>query len=808
MTSTQALSATAERVRREFTVRGVVQGVGFRPFVYAEATALTLSGSVLNNSEGVIIEVEGRPADVEAFGSRLRGNAPPLAIVTSIDCRDRDVCGGSDFVITDSVQVDGVRTLAPPDIATCPDCLREMADPTNRRYRHPFITCTNCGPRFTIIESLPYDRPATTMSDFAMCDSCAAEYADPTDRRFHAQPIACRECGPRLEFLLASGQAAPPQSYRPYWAQAGDQAALALAQRELGRGAILAVKGMGGYHLACDAFNEAAVATLRRRKGRNDKPFAIMVRDVTVAAELTVADASELALMSSGRRPIVLIGRRPGTDVAEAVAPGNADLGVMLPYTPVHTLLFTGGNLRALVMTSANLAGEPIVFEDADALVRLADIADGWLRHDRRILVPVDDSVTRIVDGAELPLRRSRGYAPLPVALPFDVGPILAVGADLKNACCVGDGRNAWLSQHVGDMDDLRTLQAFARTSAHLSELTGVSPVELAADAHPGYRSGQWARRAGLPVHSVQHHHAHVASLMAEHGLDGDEPIIGFAFDGTGFGTDDAIWGGELLIADYRQFHRFAHLQYVPLAGGDASVERPYRMALAHLHSAGVPWSADLPCVSACPATERQLLAQQLGSGFGCVPTSSMGRLFDAVSALAGIRQVAGYEAQAAIELEAASRGVPAGRPYHYEIGANGVIGTASIIRAAAMDVLAGVSPDVIGARFHAATVGLVSDLAVRARDQLGLNTVGLTGGVFQNATLLAGASAALRRRGFTVLRHRLVPPNDGGIALGQLVIAANAQNVGHAQQTANARQTANAEETAESSARGGRPCA
>lgn len=769
------------RVRRRFVVRGVVQGVGFRPFVYARATERTLSGSVCNDSGGVLIDVEGAAADIDDFANVLVTDPPPLALVERVDAVDLEPRGGSGFTIADSQQLDGGRTLTSPDIATCDDCLRELLDPTDRRYRHPFITCTNCGPRFTIITGLPYDRAATTMARFAMCAACASEYHDPADRRFHAQPIACHDCGPRLQLVVPGRESE------------ADAAALGQARRLLAAGAVLAVKGIGGYHLACDAANERAVSNLRRRKARGDKPFAIMVRDVSAAAALTQADEREIALLSSARRPIVLLARRAGSGLSDAVAPGNPDLGVMLPYTPLHALLLgldgDGPGPSTLVMTSANISGEPIVYDDDDALERLAPLADGWLRHDRPIRVPVDDSVTRIVDGDELPIRRSRGYAPLPVALPFPIRATIAVGADLKNTCALGDGRYAWLSQHIGDMDDVRTLDAFGANAAHLQQLTGVAPAHVVADAHPGYLSTRWARDTRLPRQDVQHHHAHIASLMAEHGLDGRTPVIGFAFDGTGYGADGAIWGGELLIADYRGFRRFAHLDYVPLPGGDAAVHRPYRMALAQLWAAGVPWTQELPCVAACPDDEQRVLAHQLATGLGCVPTSSMGRLFDAVSSLAGVRQVADYEAQAAIELEGLTRGMSLDDGYRYDIGADGPIGLATLIRTVAADAATGVSAGVIGARFHAATVALVHDLAVRARDELDLNTVALSGGVFQNVTLLAGASEALRRSGFTVLRHRIVPPNDGGIALGQLVVAA-----------AQAPQPASAE--------GGRPCA
>ena len=767
---------TRTRRRCRFLVRGVVQGVGFRPFVYATATQLSLSGSVANDSSGVVVEVEGDPAGVDDFARRLRDDAPPLAVVESVETRELATRGGTGFSIAGSSRTDGGRTLASPDVATCDDCLRELADPADRRYRHPFITCTNCGPRFTIITALPYDRPTTTMAGFAMCGDCAREYADPADRRFHAQPIACPACGPTLELLW------------PDTGRTTGESALADARSALAQGAILAVKGLGGYHLACDARSEPAVAMLRRRKRRGDKPFAVMVADAAAARELVTIGAAEHALLTGPRRPIVLLARHPGADaVAPSVAPGNPSLGVMLAYSPLHTLLFGLGDdppgPRALVMTSGNLGGEPIAYDDADALARLAPLVDGWLRHDRPIHVPCDDSVARVVDGEELPIRRSRGYAPLPVALPVDVPATLAVGADLKNTCALAEGRYGWLSQHIGDMDDFATLEAFAAAEHHLERLTGVTPRQLVADAHPAYRSAAWAREhaGGRARHTVQHHHAHVASVMGEHGLDGSSRVIGFAFDGTGYGTDGAIWGGEVLLADYKGFHRYAHLAYVALPGGDAAVDRPYRMALAHLRAAGVEWAPDLPPVAAARPGELGVLAHQLDSGFGCVPTSSMGRLFDAVASLAGVRHVADYEAEAAIELEGLASALPAPEAgYAFELRsgagtADVVADAAPVVRSAVADLRAGASAAVVSSRFHAGVADLVAELARRAREDLGLDTVALGGGVFQNALLLSSTRRALCADGFTVLTPRRVPPNDAGIALGQLLVAASA---------------------------------
>lgn len=804
------------RQRRRLVVRGVVQGVGFRPFVYTTAAELSLSGSVANDSSGVIVEIEGAPADLDEFARRVREHPPPLAVVESVEQTPVALHGGTGFRIADTTRDGGGRTLASPDVAICADCAAELADPADRRYRHPFINCTNCGPRFTIIAELPYDRSRTSMADFPMCDRCAAEYTDPTDRRFHAQPIACPDCGPHLGYLGPAGPAvvagahlAPHlASTRPVGSPAGTHGTarpttgpdepLDSARNLLREGGILAVKGIGGYHLACDATNERAVATLRRRKRRGDKPFAVMVPDLATARAIAEVDDPAAVLLTGPQRPIVLLARRPlpamaasdadshgvrdrdTIELAPSVAPRNPDLGVMLAYTPLHLLLFgLPGDRpapRVLVMTSGNLGGEPICFDDSDARTRLAELADGWLSHDRRILTPCDDSVVRVVDGIELPLRRSRGYAPLPLTLPVPVPPMLAVGADMKNTCAVGEGRYAWLSQHIGDMDDLATLRAFDSAAEHLAELTGVRPTQFVADAHPRYRSTTWARThaAGRPVHTVQHHHAHIAAVMGEHGLGASDTVTGIAFDGTGFGPDGAIWGGEVLAAGYKGYRRLAHLKYVPLAGGDVSVHRPYRMALAHLWSAGLDWSDTIASVAACPADERAVLAHQFGSGFGCTPTSSMGRLFDAVSSLAGVRHTVDYEAQAAIELEALARAAgPGSRTYRFGLDHTAdpaVIDPAPVVAAVVTDAVHGVPAAVIAARFHHAVAALVLDLALDFAPRP--TTVALSGGVFQNALLLSAARTTLRDNGFHVITHRRLPPNDGGLAFGQLLAA------------------------------------
>jgi hydrogenase maturation protein HypF len=761
--------SSADRARFRVHVEGVVQGVGFRPFVYALARELALSGSVGNTDNGVIIEVEGASPALAEFVRRLESNAPPLARIVAITTGSIPVRGGTEFRISGSHGGAG-RTLVSPDVATCAACLAELADPTDRRYRHPFISCTNCGPRFTIIVDLPYDRPATTMRDLPLCPECAAEYGDPADRRFHAQTVACPECGPTLALE------------RPGDRSVVGDGAVAEARRLLGAGAIVAVKGLGGYHLACNAYDRAAVAALRKRKDRGDKPFAVMVPDPRSAGFAEIGPA-ERELLTEWRRPVVIVPKSGHYELAPEVAPDSPDIGVLVAYTPLHTLLFglpgDPPGPAVLVMTSGNLAGEPIVTDDRTARTRLAAVADAWLSHDRPIHVPCDDSVVRIAAGAQLPVRRSRGYAPLPVALPIPVRPALAVGGDVKNTFCVGTGRYAWMSAHVGDMDDLATLQAFETATAQLRAITRVRPEVIVADRHPGYRSAAVAKRwvaaePELILRTVQHHHAHVASAMAENGHDGSTPVIGVAFDGTGYGEDGAVWGGEVLVADYRRYERVAHLRYVALPGGDAGVRNPCRMALSHLRSAGIAWDERLPCVAACSAEERRVLDRQLTTGLRCAPTSSMGRLFDAMSSLAGVCHRVLYEAEAAMRFEGLARaGLPeCGAGYEFAVEDRDA-NAAPVVAAAAADVLAGTAVPVIAARFHIAVADLVATLAGSIRDGTGIDTVALTGGVFLNALLTALCVQRLQDKGFHVLRHRVVPPSDAGLALGQLAVAA-----------------------------------
>jgi len=731
------------------------------------ATELGLAGHVGNDTEGVFVEVEGDAPGVGQFERRLVADAPLLARIFAIVGAPAEVRHERGFRIVESHNLPTGRTFVSPDVAVCDNCLAEMFDPADRRSRYPFVNCTNCGPRFTITLRLPYDRPNTTMRDFELCAACAAEYHDPADRRFHAQPVACAECGPRIWFEGTGG------------AVEGTDDAIAAVQKALARGDVVAIKGLGGYHLAADATSSEAIGRLRRRKERMDKPLAVMVRDLDVAGALAHLDRVEASLLASPERPIVLLDRRRGSPLAEEVAPQNPQIGLLLPYTPLHHLLFhrvPGADSPVpdmLVMTSGNLTDEPICYDDADARRRLSRIADAWLVHDRPIHVPCDDSVVRIVDGEELPIRRSRGYAPLPVRLPFEVSPILAMGGELKNTFCLASRHDAFMSQHIGDMGGLETLAAFERATRQFDEMYQVDPEGVAADAHPGYQTRRWADdRSGRPVELVQHHHAHIASVMAEHAVPPGERVIGFAFDGTGYGTDGAIWGGEVLIAGYDGFERSAHLRYVPLPGGDATVRKPYRAALAHLWAAGLEWAPDLPPVAHAPSDERAVLQRQLERNVRCVPTSSMGRLFDAVSSLVGVRHVASYEAQAAIELECmAAAQVGQARDYRFHLDQD-QIDVAPLLRAVVDDVRNDCPVGPMAAGFHVAVARLIAESADLLRQRTGIRLVALSGGVFQNALVVRLARAELAARGLEALTHRLVPPNDGGLALGQAVVA------------------------------------
>jgi hydrogenase maturation protein HypF len=738
-------------------VRGIVQGVGFRPFLFSLAAKHALTGFVANHSDGVAVEVQGEREAIDGFVHTLRNAPPPLAVIDGVTLEEIAACAETAFRIVESVSQADASTPISPDIATCDDCLRELLDPRDRRFRYPFINCTNCGPRFTIIRDIPYDRPNTTMANFTMCGACAEEYHSPANRRFHAQPNACRVCGPRIWFER-NGETVC------------EEAALQATIEALVRGEIVAIKGIGGFHLAVDATNESAVARLRERKGRRDKPFALMARDLDMIAEFALLGEEQRELLRSRQRPIVLAAKRDSSSVADSVAPGNPLIGFMLPYTALHHLLLGD---RPLVMTSGNLSEEPIVWRNEDARLSLAKIADAFLFHDREIHVPCDDSVLAVTAGSELPIRRSRGYSPMPVKLAVERPATLGVGADLKACFCLTRGRYAYMSQHIGDMENLETMEAFERALEHFQTLFRIHPERVVCDAHPGYLSARWARdfaqKNALPLLTVHHHHAHALALMAEHGLAEDAAILAVAFDGTGYGTDGAIWGGELLRARYDGFERVAHLKYVPLPGGDSAIRHPARVALAHLWAAGSEWPADLPCVKACTAVELRVLRRQLETGSHSVPSSSMGRLFDAVAALLGVRDKVTYEGQAAIELEAlcSQGGIASGYPV---IFGRAEFDVAPMWLALLEGWRRGVGAADMAARFHLTVAEIILHYSRQARDEFGLETVGLTGGVFQNVYLLRLASQLLKGEGFQVLTHRVVPPNDGGIALGQAV--------------------------------------
>jgi hydrogenase maturation protein HypF len=706
------------RERRRLRVKGVVQGVGFRPFVYGLARRHGLAGFVLNDGEGVVIEVEGEPPELEAFVGSLRTEAPALAHVAAVTAEPVPPSGEARFRIVAS-RATGASALVPPDVATCNDCLRELFDPADRRYRYPFLNCTQCGPRFTIVRAVPYDRTNTTMAGFPMCEECRREYEDPGDRRFHAEPICCPACGPQLSIPLEE------------------------AIRLLREGAVVAIKGIGGYHLACDARREDAVARLRGRKRREEKPFALLTAAPGEIAELS---DEELELLRSPAHPIVLVRRRTHAPVAPSVAPGTAWLGLMLPYAPLHHLLSNdfGG---ALVLTSGNRSDEPIAFEDEEAHARLTEIADAFLAHDRPIHRRCEDSVVR----AGFPLRRSRGYTPQSLRLPLAVErPLIAAGAELKSTFCVARGEEAFLSPHLGDLDSEPAYRAFRTDLELYLGMLGFEPEVVAHDLHPEYLATKWALEQDAELVGVQHHHAHAAACLAEHGEAG--PALALVFDGTGYGTDGTLWGGELLRCELASFERVAHLEPVSLPGGEAAIREPWRVAAAHLERGGLP----------VPWPEWHLVRESLK--LDPARSSGMGRLFDAVAAVLGVREEVSYEGQAAIELEQLA-GETAADPYPWRFGA-----TTDLVTVCYSEVRRGRAQAEVAARFHETVAAAAAQACA---DAGGPGTVVLSGGSFQNLRLLASTRRQLEALGFRVLSHRRVPPNDGGISYGQAAVAA-----------------------------------
>ena len=777
MSTASEEGATTRRVRAR--VDGTVQGVGYRPFVYRLAAELGVAGWVLNDERGVLVEAEGPAGAVDAFVARLRSDAPPLADVRGVECQHVAVVGEPGFQIVASER-GGAATgpsskVAPvtPDSATCEDCLAELADPRDRRYRYPFLNCTNCGPRFTIVRAIPYDRPATTMAGFVMCAACQAEYEDPLDRRFHAQPNACPACGPQVRLLERDGT--------PVDEDPGDDP-LRAAVRDLLDGKILAIKGLGGYHLACRADDERAVAELRSRKHREDRPFALLVSDVQAARALVECSEPEAALLCSRARPIVLARRLENAPVAASVAPRAPDLGVMLPYTPLHQLLAADACVP-LVMTSGNVSDEPIAFDDADALQRLAPIADRFLVHDRPIATRTDDSVVRVVRERPLLMRRSRGYAPgaldLPVSSPRH---LLGVGAEQKNAFCIAKGDRAWPSHHIGDVKNFETLSSLRDGVAHFEALFEVRPEVIAHDLHPDYLSTRYAQeREGVELVGVQHHHAHLAATLAEHGESG--PAVAAIYDGTGLGGDGTIWGGEILVGGLAGFERAGHLATVPMPGGEGAIREPWRMACAWLTQLREPLPAAFEEI---PQQRWNMVARMVIGGVGTMPTSSAGRLFDAVAAMCGVRLEVSYEGQAAIELEAlADPG--AAEPYPFATFASSskvdedqlrpdpvvVMDPRPAIVAVLADLAAGVAVSTISARFHAGLAQATVRGCVLAAEREGVDLAVLSGGVFQNRLLLESTAAALQRAGLRVLVPERLPCNDGQIAFGQVAVAA-----------------------------------
>ena len=771
-------------------VRGVVQGVGFRPFVYTLAERFTLNGWVLNNSSGVTIEVEGPADQIEGFLSALQDEAPPLAHIESLDVQDISPVGYTDFQIRHSERQEGAYQLVSPDMATCPDCLRELLDPADRRYRYAFTNCTNCGPRFTIIRDIPYDRPSTTMDAFRMCPDCQREYDDPYDRRFHAQPNACPVCGPQVQ--LVSGDASSETVYATRNTE-HEPDPLSQAAHLLCEGAILAIKGLGGFHLACDATNTEAVQRLRERKQRPHKPFAVMIASLDEIRQHCQVRAEEETLLTSPQCPIVLLSWRDDSTVVGEVAPGYQHLGVMLPYTPLHHVLLRDVG-RPLVMTSGNLTEEPIAAENEEAQRRLGHLADAFLLHNRDIYARYDDSVWCVPEvSGELarpyPIRRARGYAPFPIKVPFQMAPVLACGAELKNTFCLTRDQYAFVSQHVGDMENLETLEHYERTVELYEKLFRVRPQAIVHDLHPDYMATKYGISRGsdqsVQLVPVQHHHAHLAACLADNGwAEENGPVIGVVMDGTGLGHDGHIWGGEWLVGGYREFRRAAQIEYLPLPGGDAATRHPWRIAYGYLYAL-LGQAPDHILPDGVEESQVAILRQQIDRGLNCPLTSSMGRLFDAVSALLGVCTETSYEAQAAIELEGICNSAnlqmgklaegqeKASYPFWVEQeNEERMVRLKRLFAALLADVEGAVPASKIARRFHETVAGMIVEVCTEIRAETGLDVVALSGGCFQNRLLLRLTVPGLRDAGFEVLVHRQVPCNDGGLSLGQAAIA------------------------------------
>ena len=754
---------------RRITIRGIVQGVGFRPFVYGLAAQHKLNGWVLNSSSGVEIEVEGNETALSAFTHALQERLPPLAKIDEFNTSNIAIQNFKHFKIRHSKPKPGEFIPVSPDVSICDDCLKELFDSANRRYRYPFINCTNCGPRFTIIKDIPYDRPKTSMANFPLCPECLQEYENPLDRRFHAQPVACEVCGPYIW-------------YEENGTVIGEkEQGLQAAREAIKSGKVIAIKGLGGFHLACDASNNKAVNTLRLRKRRSDKPFALMAFDLHIIRQFCEVNPKEEELLSSRQRPIVLLDKKGNPSLSDAIAPNQKTLGFMLPYTPLHLLLLEPADdfPDVLVMTSGNLSEEPIAFKDDDAIQRLSPLVDGFLMHNRPIYIRVDDSVVRVFNDAIYPLRRSRGYAPNPIVLKEKHLSIFAAGGELKNTFGFTRDQYAFLSHHIGDLENYETLRSFEEGIDHFEKLFRITPQAIACDSHPSYLASKYARERAqeenLPLVEIQHHHAHLSACLADNGLEESEaPVIGLIFDGTGYGTDGTIWGGEFLVGNCSSFERVHHLQTVPQPGGDLATRTPARMALAHLWQNKIRWRDNLSPVQALSKTEKQVILHQLETSINTPLTSSMGRLFDAVSSLIGIRQTINYEGQAAIEMETVAA---SDENNFYEIEfkpEQTSINLHTFWEQLLNDIDSGTPPSVLSARFHNSIAQLSLKVSLALQSRYAINTVVISGGVWQNRYLFNKTVALLQQNQFKVLTHKHVPTNDGGIALGQLLIAEN----------------------------------
>lgn len=766
-----------------YFITGIVQGVGFRPFIFNLAQRLSLFGWVKNTSGGVEIEIEGKKDSINKFDELLMKEAPPLSSINEIKHHPIPVKGYTSFEILNSSASPNTFQPISPDISICTDCLVELFNPNDRRFLYPFINCTNCGPRFTIINDIPYDRPYTTMAGFAMCKDCQNEYQDPSNRRFHAQPIACPTCGPHV--WLESNQSQTICTHHD---------AIIEAQKLLDEGKIIAIKGLGGFHIACDATNKEAVDLLRTRKLRVDKPFAVMVPDIAVAKQHCKMSDEEQSLLESRTRPIVILERLDNSTIVKEIAPYQNTIGVMLPYTPLHYLLLSvlPGGLKSpasiLVMTSGNMSEEPIAFENNQAREQLSSLVDYFLMNDRPIQTRCDDSVMRIIHINNTPSfsRRSRGYAPNPILVSWNLPQILSTGAELKNTFCITRDHYAFISHHIGDLENYETYQSFEQGIHNFEHIFKLEPEVIAYDLHPNYLSTQYAldraSKDKIPTFSIQHHQAHIASCMAENSIPSSAPVIGVSFDGTGYGTDGAIWGGEIFLGDYSNFKRIFHLKYFKLTGGDMAIRNPSRIALVYLYQSGIDWSNNLPAVLASSPTQLSIIKSQVDHNINSTSTSSMGRLFDAVAALIGIRQTVNYEAQAAIELEAiADPDEKSTYPFNfYEESRNGIdnsensiiIDPIPLLREITNDYLNNRPPSIISAKFHNTIVNIVLSACSEIRNRFGISDVALSGGVWQNHTLLSKTIACLENNHFRTLIHQKLPTNDGGISFGQAIIA------------------------------------